>query len=952
MPFTRREFLKGLGAAVGGLGLSAYGYERLVPYIHQPDNIIPGVSTWYATSCRECPAGCAMVVRNLQSRVVKCEGNPLHPVNAGRLCARGQASLQALYDPDRIKGPMRRLDSGDMENVEWGRALDAVAARLRERPRIAVISDLQVGSLSTLLRRWVNAFGSDRYIQYEPISYDSVKAVYGGVVPSFDLTASDCVISFGADFLETWISPVEFARQFGEMREGAEGRRARFIYVGPRMSATAASCDAQIIVPPGAEREVAQWLTGDGSPDELARKYDVPPDVLRFASEAFTSAQSPLALPGLTADAAEAAGSLNARAGVNPGRPHALTSAAGRSAMAELVDAMDAGEIDMLLILGANPVYSLPAADGFAEALERVETVVSLSSYMDETTELAHWVLPSSTCFESWGDYQPYSDTFNIIQPVMTPLHNTRQAGQILFDLARRADLQPTSVLGAADYYRYLRSRWGRPVSEGDTADTPAPEWEAIVQRGGQWPGAGREPATPSTGYSTVAPLTSLQPEGIAVTASPASDIRPLPAPAAATEESTQDGEIRLYAYPHPYLYDGRGANKRWLQELAEPLTKGVWGSWVEMHRSLAAKLGVSTDDLVRIQAGDRSVTLPAYVWSGSGVAVNTVAIPIGQGHKNYGRYASGTGANIWPLLEAGAVVVKVAAAGGSKWVTRIRGADTQDGRHIAQTVILGERADRGEHRELTLPLPRGYTYDDFYPAHKHQAHRWAMTIDMNKCIGCHACVTACYAENNIATVGAEAIWRAREMYWIRIDRYIDWQSRSAPVLFQPMLCQHCDSAPCEPVCPVYAAVHSDQGINEQVYNRCVGTRYCSNNCPYKVRRFNWSNFQWPEPLNWQLNPDVTVRSRGVMEKCTFCVQRIRQAESTAKRENRAIRDGEVTPACVETCPAGVFTFGDLMDPNSRVSQIVRQDPRAYQVLHELNTKPGVIYLKRVVEEI
>lgn len=939
--------MQGVGAAVGGLGFGVSGYANLIPYIEQPDDIVPGVSTWFATSCRECPAGCGMVVRNRESRTIKCEGNPQHPINRGTLCSRGQAALNALYDPDRVTGPMRRRKSGKFVRESWDDALDAVGDILARRGRIAFVSDLQTGSLDVLMRRWASAFGSDRFIVYEPINYESVKAVNGGVVPSFDIAATDYLISFSADFLETWISPVEFANGFRAIRDVKDGTRPGFAYIGPRVSMTAASADVRLIVPPGAELEVATAIR-TGEVDAVARKYDLNPQAIRRVAEGLAAARAPLALPGWSIESARAAASIGSTL-IDRGRPHAVTNIASKSEMLDLVSDMENGAVDVLVVFGTNLIYSLPESARFADALKRVPTVISLSSFFDETTMQADWILPSNTPLESWGDYAPYPDVANLMQPTMGTVFDTRQTGDILIDMAEAAGLAPKTVFNAESYYEFLRRRWGTPLPPDQGADASAPQWEAILQRGGQWPGAtGAGDSTPATGYES---LGQAIPFSLTAVTTPAV-VPPSPVSAAAVTPAaptagTETRGMHLYAYPHIYMYDGRGANRRWLQEMPEPVTQALWGTWAELHPKTADELGIKTDDVIEITYNDTKIQIPAYVWNG--VAPNTVAVPIGEGHRDYGQYAKGTGANILTLLEFENPMVRVRSTGKSRWAARVKGSTDENGRDIVQTALLGEPFKRDV--EVDLPLPEGYKWDDFYPGHEHTGHRWAMVVDLNRCIGCHACVTACYAENNIGIVGADGILRRREMAWLRIDPYIDWDRSSAPILFQPMLCQHCDAAPCETVCPVYASAHNEEGVNMQVYNRCVGTRYCSNNCPYKVRRFNWFDYKWPKPLNWQLNPDVTVRSRGVMEKCTFCIQRIRQAEIVAKREGRPVRDGEVTPACAQTCPTGVYTFGDLMDPDSRVSKLIRNDPRAYQVLHELNTKSAVIYLKRVIEK-
>jgi molybdopterin-containing oxidoreductase family iron-sulfur binding subunit len=985
VPLSRRDFLKGVGVTVGGIGLAATGFNRLIPFVDQPDDIVPGVSTWYATSCRECPAGCSMIVRNRDAHAVKCEGNPLSPLNAGKLCARGQAALQGLYDPDRIKNPLRGTESGAFSDVSWDTALHSVGRMLAHRPRIAFISDLEGDTMESLIRAWLGSFGSMRHITYEPVNYEGLKGFFG-VVPSYHIEQSDYLISFGADFLETWISPVEYARKFATMRTLKNGARGRFAYVGPRVSMTAANADTRMIVPPGAFQDIARAIVSYGYmvTADVAKRYGLDAAQLWRIGGDLVEAKSPVALPGTDSDAAEAAWIVNNMRSdrlVDLKRPHALMRAASSADMTSLVHDIDRGDIDVLVIYRANPVYDMPVSSGFLHALERVPTVISLSSFMDETTAKADWVLPSNTPLESWGDYAPYPDVKNLMQPVMGTLFDTRQTGDILIGLMKEAGLDPAKVLGADSSYGYLRRNWAMSQAHHAASDS---DWEALVQKGGVWTGIpsplacpersrgegeGNLPATASAtaGGEGEEPVhlhsaNACMPQAVAASSLPAGgeDPAPLPPPALRQAQDKARGggiseanaaqihggnRVRLWAYPSIYFHDGRGANNRWLQEMAEPVTNGVWGTWVEIHPATAKRFGISTDDVVELSSGDLKITAPAMVWEG--VAQDTVAVPIGQGHKKYGRYAADRGANVWALLESASPVVEIRRTGETKWAARLKGSDQQFGREIVQTVKLGNPFRRLE--EVILPMPAGYSRKDVYPGHEYKKHRWAMTIDLDKCIGCHACVTACYAENNIGVVGPEQIWRRREMHWIRIDRYTDWKNDSAPLLFQPMLCQHCDAAPCEPVCPVYASSHGEEGVNMQIYNRCVGTRYCSHNCPYKARRFNWFDWDWPTPLNYQLNPDVTVRCRGVMEKCTFCIQRIREAEMNALREKRRVADGEITPACVQTCPTGVFTFGDLKDPDSRVSKIVREDPRAYQVLRELNTKPAVIYLKKIV---
>jgi molybdopterin-containing oxidoreductase family iron-sulfur binding subunit len=503
----------------------------------------------------------------------------------------------------------------------------------------------------------------------------------------------------------------------------------------------------------------------------------------------------------------------------------------------------------------------------------------------------------------------------------MEALYSTRSLGDILFSVAFRAGKK--EKLPWNDFYAFLRAQWQdlhrklKPDQDFETF------WIEAVRRGGVF----QEPASRCVRLNTEA--TQLKFRSV-------------------TFYGAADG-LTLLPYPSHIFYDGRMANRPWLQELPDPLTQFVWDNWLEIHPEDAKRLGVKERDLVQLKSPTGEVKLPVHI--STGVRPGTVAAPFGQGHIAFGRYAHGTGANPIPLLSA----VEEESSGALVWVgTRVvlarteiehrlvstAGSDRPYGREIVQTISLTTLQSGVNAKEEPHAV-------QMYPEHEHPQHRWGMAIDLNACIGCGACVVACSAENNIPFMGKEQVGRGREMSWIRIQRYNEGTSDRPDHHFIPMLCQQCDHAPCESVCPVYATYHNPEGLNAQVYNRCVGTRYCSNNCPYKVRRFNWFTAEWPEPLHLQLNPDVTVREMGVMEKCTFCVQRIRAGELEAKKERREVRDGEIVPACAQTCPTRAIVFGDLRDPGSEVSRLAK-NPRGYHVLEHLNTQPAITYLKKI----
>jgi anaerobic selenocysteine-containing dehydrogenase/Fe-S-cluster-containing dehydrogenase component len=973
---SRRQFLglaAGTGGAVVAAGYGAKSTENLIPYVTPPEHSRPGQVTRIATTCRECPAGCGMHVWHCDGRAIKCEGNPDHPINRGGLCARGQSALQGLYDPDRVRGPMRRpTRGGPVQPVEWKTAIDAVGRRLREGGgRVVVISDLQAGALSAVMGAFSESFGGPPPTFYEPFNYEAVRAAHGRVwgmpvIPDYHIDRCDLLISLGVDFLEAGISPVQDARRLAEMRTLRDGRRGRFVYIGPRLSMTAANADEFLQVPPGAEPAVAAamlcamvekgWAKGDAgvlksvlaggpSPGLLPPLppgggegvAGIPAERIVELARAFALAEGSAAMAGpaaargdgIAVDAAVAVALLNYAAGrvgatVDFTRPHTLSKTATRAIL--LRQLQDVGESDTVILHQCNPAFSLPGA---AEVLGRAGTVVYLGTMMDETAERADWVLPIDSPLESWGDYQPVPLTLNLMQPTMGRIFDTQAAGDIFMDMARAAGRPLVRGEGQeppADFHAWLREHWNIWLR---TKPMPAEVfWQKVLRQGGLWLDSPIE--APEWAPARVA--LSLPQAVVPETAAP---------------------EAALWLWPSVMLSDGRTANRGWLQEAPDPTTHAVWGSWMDIHPSKAKALGIADGDVIALENEAGKVEAPARVTED--VHASTVALAFGQGHTALGRNARGRGANAFALLDpAGSGVfgrVTIRKTGRRReLVLASSGEQHQFGREIVQWV--SEETFRGmkpgDGTPLILPLPEGYrTAHDLYPPHQYAEHRWAMVVDLDRCTGCGACAVACYAENNLAVVGEEQVRRGHHMPWLRVVPYRD-PDDPRRLGFLPLACQHCDTGPCEAVCPVYASVHNEEGLNAQVYNRCVGTRYCSNNCPYKVRRFNWLNWTWEEPLAWQLNPEVTVRVRGVMEKCTFCIQRIRAGEHRAKREDRKVRDGEIQPACVQSCPTRAYVFGDLLDPEAEVTRLTRLDPRRYHVLEELNTKPAVTFLRRV----
>ena len=989
----RRDFLKTVGISGSAALLDACtpeNSEKLVPYLVPPEDIVPGIPAYYTTSCRECPAGCGMLAKTREGRVIKVEGNPRHPVGKGKLCIRGQASVQSLYNPDRFKGPLRRNEQGQLEPIEWDQAEELLTSRLvplvtdPAEQQVAWIGRLMTGSMERLIRQWLQALRSERLLFYETFQYEALRRAseiaFGRLeLPQYHLQEAQFLISFGADFLETWRSNVEYTSDFHAMRSARPSNAPdNFVYIGSRLSLTGSNADWWVPLQAGTEIQLAlsiahsileqglaaeaaagqEWITSllaPYSPQSTQESTGVEVSTIRELARRLCENSPSLALGGGISSSGEQAVSLelavlllNTLAGnvgetLRFGAAFALDQLTTYQEILGLVQEMNEGKIQALFLHHSDPVFTLPTNSGFAQALGNVPFVVSFSSLPDETTAHADLILPDHHFLESWGDYSPRSGVTTIQQPAMQPVFDTKATADVLLSTAQGIE-ELAAQFTDSSYSERLYAHWDSTIREELSAETPWEEFWPEVLIGG--------------GHFQETPVIQV-------------DLQDISDHLQENEETLvgpEDGKS-LLLYPSPYFFDGRNANNPWLHEIPDPTTQLVWDSWVEIHPETARELILEEGDVVELSSPYGTLRAPVHLYDG--LHPDVVAMPLGRGKSADLRYASGQGENPMQMLSP-----EAAADSGSVLWRSVRVGITKTGERRPLVSLQSEGGERPEDAlvaiepvpapaaaqrirpsQLEHPEARSEEHGpvDYYPPHDHPDHQWSMAIDLDACTGCNACAAACYSENNVPVVGRELCSHGREMSWLRIERHQAPLVQETDVISPdrislPVLCQHCHNAPCEPVCPVFATYHNPEGLNAQVYARCVGTRYCSNNCPYKVRRFNWHTFTVPEPLQLQLNPDVTTRTAGVMEKCTFCVQRIQEGKNRADREDREVRDGDITPACAQTCPADAIVFGDLNDPESRISRM-GDHPRGYHILEQLNTRPAVTYLKKLVPE-
>jgi len=933
---SRRTLLTVMGAsfALAGLTGCRRPVEHIVPYVEPPERVVPGIARRYATTLPFGTEALGAVVESHEGRPTKIEGNELHPASGGAASAWMQASILGLYDPDRLRQPARQPPgSAEARPAAWKFFEAFWQERVAELEPAggAGLAILATGYSSPTLARLRAAFEARfpeaRWVTWEPVGdgdvFRGLEAATGTPCrPVYHLERAKVIAALDADLLLTESGSLAAARGFARGRKvtGPEDSMNRLYAVESHLSITGSMADHRLRLQsrriPAFAAALATELGvavpgGFGELPEAARAKAkvIAADLRAAGADALVVAgrHQPPAVHALVLAIHRALGAVGRTVTLHPLQD---AEAGDAAALGELVAAMNAGEVSTLISIGGNPSYDAPADLDLATALGQVAHTAHLSGHRDETARLVQWQLAESHPLEAWGDARAADGTPSVVQPLIAPLHESRSAVELL-GLLVHDEHRPG--------YELVRESWRSILGEGDFEE----QWRRVLHDGLLADGA-------------AAPIDLANVGGAEVN---------VPAP----EELPATDGMELTFHPDASVYDGRFANNGWLQELPDTLTKLTWDNAALLSPATAEEVGVASGDRVRLRCGDRSLEAPVFVLPGQ--ADGSVALALGYGRTSAGRVGDGVGFDAYALRATGGLGVC-----GGVTVERVGGAYP-----LAQTQEHWSMEGRELIREATLDEYRenpGFVGPGLDPEHSHQlfpdhdyedSPQWGMAIDLNACIGCNACIVACQSENNVPIVGKEQVSRGREMQWLRVDRYFSGGPEEPEVVFQPVPCMHCENAPCEQVCPVAATVHDGEGINTMVYNRCIGTRYCSNNCPYKVRRFNFFNYtkDTPELVAMAMNPDVTVRSRGVMEKCTYCLQRISEAKIAAKVEDRPLADGDVRTACQETCPAEAIAFGDVRDPESEVSRWKELD-RDYVLLGELNNRPRTSYLAKL----
>lgn len=945
---SRRDFLKlcGFSFATAALASCRQKISKAVPYVTMPPEMIPGAALYYASSYVNGSEYCSILVKTRDGRPIKIEGNPESSITPGGTTARIQASVLDLYDGNRFHGPLK-----DGKSVSWDSIDSEIAGNLlkivEEKGTIVLLTPTIYSPFTeTVINGFIKKFPGTEWIQYDAISYSAMleanKISFGiQAIPDYRFEKADLIVSSGADFLGTWLSPLEYTRQFSSRRI-PENEMNWLIQLESNLSLTGCNADKRIQIKPSQETAILLNIYRDILKSVENKNIDVPVspvEVTEISGKLLSSKGKSLVISGSNVKQVQLlVNEINRLLG-NIGQTIMFdsflrTHAAIDSDMENLIGKMMKGKVKAMLIWNVNPVYNFYKGDSFAEGLKKVGLTVNLSGSPDETNKLVQFICPDNHYLESWGDAEPKREHFSLAQPAIANIFDTRQ----MTDSLLKWSGSPLKT------YDFLHAYWVENMMPRQLEfHDPVVFFDRMIQKGTFEP--------PARGI------------GKAV-----KEYRP----AAFNHSSVKVSEgsdkttTEIILYETVALGEGRQSNNPWLQELPDSVSKICWDNFAAVSPLQAKENNWNDGDILKLG----NVELPVHIQPGQ--AYGTIGVALGYGRSNCGKVGDGVGVNVWPLLtmDEGNIVYRTKSDHIEKTGKIYLFAQTQthhsmEGRALVREAVLEDfRKNPAAGNEL-----HAYNVEhnkSLYKMRTYPHHHWGMAIDLSKCTGCATCVIACQAENNIPVVGKEEVHRVHEMHWMRIDRYFTGEEENPEVVFQPVLCQHCQNAPCENVCPVAATNHSSEGLNQMIYNRCFGTRYCNNNCPYKVRRFNWFNFSGAGTLTGNLrdkegmtddlrkmvlNPDVTVRGQGVIEKCSFCIQRIQVAKLNAKYENRAIHENEIQTACSQSCPANAIVFGDMNDDQSELIKLMNSG-RRYNLLEELFTMPSVNYLTKIKNKI
>lgn len=961
----RRDFLKVLGFGMAAVSLAACEapVKKAIPYLNKPEGEFPTTANWYASTYAEGGDYASILVKTREGRPIKLEPNTLSSVSSG-VSARVHGSLLNLYDIEKLKGPAKGSDT----KVSWEQVDKDIIGQLAKvaasgTPIRLVSSTIISPSTKAVIADFVTKYPTTTHIQYDANSASALLKANGGTVPAYDFSKAKTIVGIDCDFLGSWILPTTFSRQYAETRKlssakGGNKEMSRHYQFESILSLTGSNADYRTAIKPSQLGSVVTALYNKVAArmggKSIASAATTIPNLDKAAADLIASKGQALVVAGTNDLSIQTViSAINSLLGsygstIDMGSP--LNVRQGDDvAMNGFVDELKGGRLGAVIFLNSNPVYDHPRGAEIAAALPKVPLSVSFADRPDETASLAKYICPSSHYLESWGDAEPRAGYYSLTQPTISLIYNTRQAESSLL----------TWVGKSADYHEYVKAHWRNNVYSQASGGGFDQFWIQSLHDGIFEPRKGTEQSTngPASG-----------------------DIDGASSTIKSTYRTNGSG-LEVILYETVGMGVGNLANNPWVQELPDPITKACWDNYACLAKATAIKLGFEQGDVVKIELKGKAVELPVVIQPGQ--AQDTVAVAIGYGREKAGKSGNGVGVNVypWASLVGGYVSflpgqASVTKTGDFKEIAQTQTHDTVMGREsVLQETVLGAYqknvlAGRFIPKIETSEGPKDATDISLWDGHSYKNHSWGMVIDLNSCTGCSACLVACQSENNVSVVGRQEVVNRREMHWIRIDRY--YSSKSAEsladleeaaenpeVTFQPLMCQHCNNAPCETVCPVLATTHSSEGLNQMTYNRCVGTRYCANNCPYKVRRFNWFKYFDNDNFDYHynndlgkmvINPEVTVRSRGVIEKCSMCVQRIQEGKLTARKERRRPVDGEIVTACAQTCPTNAITFGDMNDPESRISKIleVEHQGRAFHMLEEINVRPQISYLTKI----